>query len=76
MMRKGYNYPIKIKIALAKIFSWLGKYYYITLQRENQYKKQKTAPTNVSAVIFVFRRNNDLSLGVLRVPFDIVSTLT
>ena len=22
--RKGYNYPIKIKIALAKIFSWFG----------------------------------------------------
>ena len=26
MATKGYKYPIKIKIALAKIFSWFGKF--------------------------------------------------
>ena len=35
--------------------------------------RQKTAPTKVSAVIFEKIRQNQLSLGVLRVPFDIVN---
>ena len=26
MATKGYKYPLKIKIALAKIFSWFGKF--------------------------------------------------
>jgi len=37
MMKKGYNYPIKIKIALAKNIQLVWHYHYITLSKESQY---------------------------------------